>query len=68
MLVSAPLVKAEQHGSVRVEDLTKVGMAWNRCRLSKQGLVPFEAARDVAHPNDRPSAFHVIPNAAPTLA
>ena len=39
----APLVKAEQHGSIRIQDLTKVVMAGRRLRLAEERLVPFEA-------------------------
>ncbi len=56
----APLVEAEQDGSIRIEDLTKVVMAWTRLGLTEERLVPFEAARDVAHADDRPCAFHRI--------
>jgi hypothetical protein len=30
MLVRAPLVKAEQDGSIRIQDLTEVIMVWRR--------------------------------------
>src|SRR5437016_1800394 len=60
MLVRAPLVKAEQDGSIRIQDLTKVVMARRRLGLAKERLVPFEATRDVAYANDRPCAFHRI--------
>ena len=56
----APLVEAEQDGSIRVQDLTKVVMARRRLGLAKERLVPFEAARDVAYANDRPCPFHRI--------
>ena len=67
MLVRAPLVEAEQDSSIRIEDLTKVGMARRRCRLAEQRLVPLEAPRHVAHPDDRPRAFHGIPPGGLTL-
>src|SRR5438132_1858634 len=60
MLVRAPLVEAEQDGSIRIQDLTKVVMARRRLGLAKERLVPFEATRDVAYANDRPCAFHRI--------
>jgi hypothetical protein len=60
MLVRAPTVEAEQDGSIRILDLTKVVMARRRLGLAKERLVPFEPARDVAHANDRPCAFHRI--------
>src|SRR5262249_43079349 len=61
MLVRAPLVEAEQDGSIRIQDLTKVVVARLRLRLAKDRLVPLEAARNVTHANDCPRAFHRIP-------
>src|SRR5439155_27308079 len=61
MLMGTPLVKAEQHSSIRVEKLTKVGMARGRRRLAEQRLVPLETPRHIAHPDNRPCAFHRIP-------
>src|SRR5207249_5509995 len=61
MLMGTPLVKAEQDGSIRVEKLTKVGMARGRRRLAEQRLVPLETPRHIAHPDDRPRAFHGVP-------
>jgi hypothetical protein len=60
MLVRAPLVEAEQDGSIRIQDLTKVLMARSRLWLSEEGLVPFEATRNVSYADDRPCAFHRI--------
>jgi hypothetical protein len=60
MLVRAPLVEAEQDGSIRIQDLTKVVMARKRLGLAKQRLVPFEAVWNVAYADDRPCAFHHI--------
>ena len=54
----APLVEAEQHGSIRIQDLTKIVMARRRFRLAEERLVPFEARGHVSHPNDRPRALH----------
>ena len=56
----APLVEAKQNGSIGIQDLTKVVMARRRLGLAKERLVPFEAAGNVAHTNDRPRAFHRI--------
>jgi hypothetical protein len=56
----APLVEAEQHGSIRIQDLAKVVMVRRRLGLAEERLVPFEAARNVAYPDDRPCAFHRI--------
>jgi len=64
MLVRAPTVEAEQDGSIRILDLTKVVMARRRLWLAKERLVPFEAARDVTYANDRPCAFHRFPLSA----
>jgi hypothetical protein len=71
MLVRAPLVEAEQDGSIRIQDLTEVVMARRRLGLAKERLVPFEAARDVSYADDRPCAFHRISAIAlilPTLS
>src|SRR5207302_438022 len=53
MPVRAPLVEAEQDGSIGIQDLTKVVVARRRLGLAKERLVPFAAARDVADTNDR---------------
>ena len=58
MLVRAPLVKAEQDSSVRIEDLTKVGMVRSCLGLAEERLVPFEATRHIVYADDRPRAFH----------
>src|SRR4029453_18430443 len=60
MLVRAPLVEAEQDGSIRIQDLTKVIMDRRRPGLAKERLVPSDAARNVADANDRPCTFHRI--------
>ena len=54
----APLVEAEQDGSIRIQDLTKVVMARRRLGLTEERLVPFEATGNVADADDRPRAFH----------
>ena len=56
----APLVEAEQDGSIRIQDLTKVVMGRRRLGLAEERLVPFEAAGNVAYADDRPCAFHRI--------
>ena len=56
----APLVEAEQDGSICIQDLTKVVMARSRLGLAEERLVPFEAAGNIAHADDRPCAFHRI--------
>jgi hypothetical protein len=58
MLVRAPLVEAEQDGSIRIQDLTKVVMGGRRLGLAEERLVPFEATGNVADADDRPRAFH----------
>jgi hypothetical protein len=58
MLVRAPLVEAEQDGSIRIQDLTKVVMARRRLGLAKERLIPFEATGNVADADDCPRAFH----------
>ena len=60
MVVRGPLVEAEQDGSIRIQDLTKVVMSRSRLRLAEERLIPFEAARNVANADDRPGAFHCI--------
>ena len=60
MPVRAPLVEAEQHGPIRVEDLTKAVMARRRPGLTKERLVPFKAAGNIADADDRPCALHRI--------
>jgi len=56
----APLVEAEQHGSIRIQDLSKIVMARRRLLLAEERLVPFEARRHVSHPDDRPRALQGI--------
>src|SRR5258705_12730724 len=58
MLVRAPLVEAEQDSSIRIEDLTKIGMIRSCLGLAEERLVPFEASRHIAYADDRPGAFH----------
>ena len=65
MLVRTPLVEAEQDGSIRIQDLTKVVMARKRLGLAEERLVPFEAAGHVGYADDGPDAFHRISAYAP---
>src|SRR5947207_15853303 len=60
MFMRAPLVEAEQNGSIRIQDLTKVVMARRRLGLTEERLVRFEAGGNVAYADDRPGAFHSI--------
>jgi len=64
----APFVEAEQDSPIRIEDLSKVVMGRKGSRLTEQRLVPFEAARDVAYPYDRPGALHRSPHCGLILA
>ena len=59
--MGAPLVKAQQHSSIRIQDLTKVVMARRRLGLAEKRLIQFEAARNVAYTDDRPCAFRGLP-------
>src|SRR5262245_2540832 len=63
MPMRAPLVEAEQHGSIRIHDLTEVVMLRSRLGLAEEDLVPIEAAGNVPYADDRPCAFHRIPPA-----
>ena len=47
MVVHAPLVKAKQDGSIRIEDLAPAVMDRTPLGLAKERLVPFEATRNV---------------------
>jgi len=58
--VRTPPVEAEQDGSIRIQDLTKVVMLRRRRGLAEERLVPIEAAGNVAYADDRPRAFHPI--------
>ena len=60
MLVRAPLVETQQHGSIQVADLTPVVMTRSRFGLPKERLVPFEAAWNVSDADDRPYALHCV--------
>jgi hypothetical protein len=65
MLVRAPLVEAEQDSSIRIEELTKVGMGRLCLGLAEERLIPFEATRHIAYADDRPgvsSHFSRRPN------
>ena len=53
-------MEAEQDSSIRIEDLTKVGMGRLCLGLAEERLIPFEAARNIAYTDDRPGAFHDI--------
>ena len=57
--MGTPLVKAEQDRPIRVEDLPEVIMGGGRLWLTKERLIPFEAASHIAYPDDRPRALHL---------
>ena len=61
VLVHAPLVEAEQDGSIRIQELTPVIMAWSRLGLAEERLIPSEAVRNVPYTDNRPRAFHDLP-------
>jgi hypothetical protein len=56
--VHAPLVEAEQDGSIRIQDLAPTVMGRTPLGLAKERLVPFEATSNVTNADNRPSAFH----------
>ena len=58
MAVGGPLVQAEQHSAVRVDDLPEVTIRRSGRSLVEQRLVPREAGRYVSDTDDRPRAFH----------
>lgn len=60
MFVRAPFVKTEQHGSIRIQDLTKVVMGWRRLGLAEERLIPFQTATYVSYADNGPNAFHSI--------
>ncbi len=74
----APLVETQQHGSIRVADLTPVLMSRNRFRPPEERLIPFEASRNVSDADDCPCALHCaslvghqaanVPNPFPVLS
>ena len=47
---------------LRIDNLPEVVMGGKRSGLTEQRLVPFEAARDIGHPYDRPGALHQLPH------
>jgi hypothetical protein len=53
-------VETQQHGSVRVANLTPEVMTGRRFGLSKEFLIPIEAERNVSDTDDCPRAFHLI--------
>ena len=54
----APLMETQQHGSIRVKDLTPVIMGRTRFGLPKEQLVPFAADRNVSDADNGPCALH----------
>ena len=49
MFVRTPLVQAQQYGSIRIQDLTKVVVAWSRLGLTEKRLIPFETPGNVPY-------------------
>jgi hypothetical protein len=60
MPVRAPLVETQQHGAIRVANLTPEVVTGSGFRLSEQCLVPFEAERHISDTDDCPGAFHFV--------
>ena len=67
MLVRAPLMEAEQDGSIRIQDLTKVVMVRRRLGLAEERLVPFQATYNVADAHDRPRYVSLQFRCRPTV-
>jgi len=59
--MGAPRVETEQDSSIGIDDLRKVIVGRKSSWLTEQRLVPFETARHVAYPYDRPRALHRVP-------
>ena len=55
-----PSVETQQNRSIRVENLTEVGMGRIGRWLAEKRLIPFEADRNVTYADDCPSAFNEI--------
>jgi len=60
VLMGTPLVQAEQHRSIGIEDLTKKGMSRSGRRLSEERLIPLKTPGHVAHSDDCPRALHDV--------
>jgi hypothetical protein len=58
MLVRTPLVQAQQHGFIRIENLAEVIVGRRRIGLAEERLVPPDALPDIPDADDRPGAFH----------
>ena len=54
----APLVEAQQHRSIGIENLPEVIVRRRRLLLTKQRLIPLEAASNVGNADDCPCALH----------
>lgn len=57
----APLMEAEQDGSIRIQDLTEVIMSRSRRGLPEERLVPSQAVGNVAYADDRSRSLHCSP-------
>jgi hypothetical protein len=62
--MGAPLVEAQQYGSVLVADLSPVVMSRSRFGPGKERLVPLETAQYVIDPDDCPCALQCASLAA----
>ena len=58
VLVGSPLMETKQDCPVRVNDLAKIIMSRRRLRLSKQRLIPLEAASNISNADDCPRTLH----------
>src|SRR5436190_19996446 len=58
MVMRAPLMQAEQHRAVAIQELTPMIMGRSRVRLAEEGLIPGEAGSYVSYANDGPGALH----------
>src|SRR4051812_1143357 len=60
MVVLAPLVQAEQDGSIGVRELREVTVVRRGLRLAEKALVPVETGSHVGDGDDRPCALHPV--------
>jgi hypothetical protein len=58
-------METQQHGSIRVADLTPVVMTRSRFGLPEERLLPFEAERNVSDADDCPCALHYVSPTSP---
>jgi len=58
MIVRAPLVEAEQDGSIQIENLPPIRMGRLCLRLAEERLIPLETGSHITYADDCPRAFH----------